>query len=148
MIKVSIIHGPNLNLLGSREPQVYGRDSFDEINRKIKARALQLDMEAHIFQSNHEGEIVDRIQEARDWAEGIIINAGAFTHYSYAIRDAITAVRLPTIEVHLTNIHAREEFRHHSVIGAIVTGQIIGLGALGYLLSLEAIKEIVDQSHR
>src|SRR5438105_3368002 len=115
MIKVSLIHGPNLNLLGSREPQVYGRDSFDEINRKIKARAQQLEVEVRIFQSNHEGEIIDAIQDARTWADAIVINPGAFTHYSYAIRDAITAVRLPTLEVHLTNIHAREEFRHHSV---------------------------------
>ena len=148
MIKVSLIHGPNLNLLGSREPQVYGRDSYDEINRKIKARAQQLDIDVKIMQSNHEGEIVDEIQEARNWADGMVINAGAYTHYSYAIRDAITAVRLPTIEVHLTNIHAREEFRHHSVIGAVVTGQIIGLGALGYMLALEAIKETVDHSRR
>ena len=148
MIKISLIHGPNLNLLGSREPQVYGRDSFDEINRKIKARAIQLDMDVRIFQSNHEGEIIDAIQDARTWADGIIINPGAYTHYSYAIRDAITAVRLPTIEVHLTNVHAREEFRHHSVVAPVVTGQIIGMGTLSYILSLEAIKEIVEQSHR
>lgn len=148
MIKVSLIHGPNLNLLGAREPQVYGRDSFDEINRKIKARAQQLELEVRIFQSNHEGEIIDAIQDARNWADGIVINPGAFTHYSYAIRDAITAVRLPTIEVHLTNVHAREEFRHHSVVANVVTGQIIGMGTLGYLLSLMAIKEIVEQSHR
>ena len=148
MIKVSLIHGPNINLLGSREPQVYGRDSFDEINRRIKARGQQLDLEVRIFQSNHEGEIIDAIQDARTWADGVVINPGAFTHYSYAIRDAITAVRLPTIEVHLTNVHAREEFRHHSVIGAVVTGQIIGLGTMGYSLALEAIKEIVEQSHR
>jgi 3-dehydroquinate dehydratase-2 len=148
MIKVSLIHGPNINLLGSREPQVYGRESFDEINRRIKARGQQLDLEVRIFQSNHEGEIIDAIQDARTWADGMVINPGAFTHYSYAIRDAITAVRLPTIEVHLTNVHAREEFRHHSVIGAVVTGQIIGLGTMGYTLGLEAIKEIVEQSHR
>lgn len=148
MIKVSLIHGPNINLLGSREPQVYGRDSFDEINRRIKARGQQLDLEVRIFQSNHEGEIIDAIQDARNWADGLVINPGAFTHYSYAIRDAITAVRLPTIEVHLTNIHAREEFRHHSVISAVVTGQVVGLGTMGYTLGLEAIKEIVEQSHR
>jgi 3-dehydroquinate dehydratase-2 len=148
MMKVSLIHGPNLNLLGSREPQLYGRDSYDEINRKIKARAQQMDTEVRIFQSNHEGEIIDAIHDALNWADGIVINPGAYTHYSYAIRDAITAVRLPTIEVHLTNIHAREEFRHLSVISAVATGQIIGLGTMGYLLGLEALKEIVDQSHR
>ena len=148
MMKVSLIHGPNLNLLGSREPQLYGRDSYDEINRRIKARAQQIDTEVRIFQSNHEGEIIDAIHDARNWADGIVINPGAYTHYSYAIRDAITAVRLPTIEVHLTNIHAREEFRHLSVISAVATGQIIGLGTMGYLLGLEALKEIVEQSHR
>ena len=148
MMQVSLIHGPNLNLLGSREPQLYGRDSYDEINRKIKARAQQMDVEVRIFQSNHEGEIIDAIHDARTWADGIVINPGAYTHYSYAIRDAITAVRLPTIEVHLTNIHAREEFRHHSVIGPVATGQIIGMGTLGYVLGLEALKEIVEQSHR
>ena len=148
MMQVSLIHGPNLNLLGSREPQLYGRDSYDEINRKIKSRAQQMDVEVRIFQSNHEGEIIDAIHDARNWADGIVINPGAYTHYSYAIRDAITAVRLPTIEVHLTNIHAREEFRHHSVIGPVATGQIIGMGTLGYVLGLEALKEIVEQSHR
>lgn len=148
MLKVSLIHGPNLNLLGSREPQIYGRDSFDEINRKIKARGLQLDVDVRILQSNHEGEIIDAIHDARTWADGLVINPGALTHYSYAIRDAITAVRLPTIEIHLTNVHAREEFRHHSVISAVVTAQIIGLGSLGYILGVEAIKEIVEQSHR
>ena len=148
MLKVSLIHGPNLNLLGSREPQIYGRDSFDEINRKIKARGLQLDVDVRILQSNHEGEIIDAIHDARTWADGLVINPGALTHYSYAIRDAITAVRLPTIEIHLTNVHAREEFRHHSVISPVVTAQIIGLGSLGYILGVEAIKEIVEQSHR
>ena len=148
MIKISLIHGPNLNLLGVRETDIYGRLSFDEINRKIKQRAVEMDMEVRIFQSNHEGEIIDAIQDAREWAEGLIINPGAFTHYSYAIRDAITAVRLPAIEVHLSNVHAREEFRRHSVISPVVVGQILGLGSQGYLLALEAIKQVVEQSHR
>ncbi len=147
-MKVSVIHGPNLNLLGKRETEIYGRDPYDEINRKIKARATSLGMDARIFQSNHEGEIIDSIQDARDWADGMVINPGAYTHYSYAIRDAITAVRLPTIEVHLTNIHAREEFRHTSVTAPVVVGQIIGLGTQGYLLALEALRNIVEQSHR
>ncbi len=148
MIKISLLLGPNLNLIGSREPEFYGRDSFDEINRKIKARAQQLDMDVRILQSNHEGELVDAIQDARSWADALIINPGALTHYSYALRDAITAVRLPTIEVHLSNVHAREEFRRHSVISPVVSGQIVGLGAQGYLLALEAARNIVEQSHR
>lgn len=148
MINLSVIHGPNLNLIGSREPEIYGRDSFDDINRKIKQRAQQLGVEVRILQSNHEGEIIDAIHEAGQWADALIINAGALTHYSYAIRDAITAVRLPAIEVHITNIHAREEFRHHSVIAPVVSGQIVGLGAQGYLLALDAAKGIIEQSHR
>ncbi len=147
-MRISLIHGPNLNLLGIRETEIYGRDSFDEINRKIKARAQQQGVEVRIFQSNHEGEIIDAIQDAREWADAMIINPGAFTHYSYAIRDAITAVRLPVIEVHLTNVHAREEFRRHSVIAPVVAGQIVGLGTLGYLLALDAAKSLVEQSHR
>ena len=148
MTQISLIHGPNLNLLGIRETEVYGSDSFDEINRKIKQHATKLGLEVRIFQSNHEGEIIDAIQEAREWADCIIINPGAFTHYSYAIRDAITGVRLPAIEVHLSNVHAREEFRRHSVVAPIVVGQIVGLGPLGYLLALDAAKYIVEQSHR
>ena len=148
MIKISLIHGPNLNLLGLRETDVYGRASFDEINRKIKQRAQEMDMDVRIFQSNLEGEIIDAIQDAREWADALIINPGALTHYSYAIRDAITAVRLPTIEIHLSNVHAREEFRRHSVIAPVVVGQIVGMGSYGYLLALDAVKQVVEQSHR
>ena len=148
MIHVSLIHGPNLNLLGTREREVYGGDSFDEINRSIKQRAQLLDIEVRILQSNHEGEIIDAIQDARTWADAVIINPAAFTHYSYAIRDAITAVRLPTIEVHLSNVYRREPVRHHSVIAPVAVGQIAGLGPVGYLLALEAAKFIVEQSHR
>ena len=147
MIKVSLIHGPNLNLLGIREADVYGRDTFDDVNRNIKQRATQSGMDVRIFQSNHEGEIVDAIQDARDWADAIIINPGALTHYSYSVRDALTAVRLPAIEVHVSNVHAREEFRRNSVISPVVLGQIVGLGSFGYLLALDAIKNIVEQSH-
>lgn len=148
MITISLIHGPNLNLLGTREREVYGGDSFDDINRSIKQKAQQLDIEVRILQSNHEGEIIDAIHDARTWADAIIINPGAYTHYSYAIRDAVTAVRLPTIEVHLSNIYAREAFRHHSVVAPVSVGQIAGLGQIGYLLALEAAKSIVEQSHR
>ncbi len=148
MIKISLLHGPNINLLGTREPEVYGRDGFDEINRKIKARAQNLGMEVRILQSNHEGELIDAIQDAREWADAIIINPGALTHYSYAIRDALTAVRLPALEVHISNVHAREEFRRHSVIAPVTAGQIVGMGTLGYLIAIDAVKEIIEQSHR
>jgi len=146
-MKACLIHGPNLNLLGIRETDIYGRDTFDEINRKIKHHAETLGVEVRIFQSNHEGEIIDVIHDARTWADAIIINPGAYTHYSYAIRDAIAAVRLPAIEVHLSNVHAREEFRHTSVISPVTIGQIIGLGTMGYLLALEATKHLVERSH-
>jgi 3-dehydroquinate dehydratase-2 len=148
MLKISLLHGPNLNLLGTREPEFYGRDAYDAINRKIKQRAQELGIEIRILQSNHEGELIDAIQEAASWADALIINPGALTHYSYAIRDAITAVRLPAIEVHMSNVHAREEFRRHSVIAPVVSGQIVGFGTLGYMLALEAAKSIVEQSHR
>ena len=147
-MQVSLIHGPNLNLLGVRETEVYGRDSYDEINRKIKQHAAALSMEVRIFQSNHEGEIIDAIHDARGWADAIVINPAAYSHYSYAIRDALTAARMPVIEVHMSNIHAREEFRHHSVISPVTAGQIVGLGTLSYLLALDAAKGIVEQSHR
>ena len=148
MIRLSLIHGPNINLLGTREREIYGGDSFDEINRRIKAHAQSLEMDVRIFQSNHEGEIIDAIQEAKSWADAIIINPGAFTHYSLAIRDAVTGVRLPTIEVHISNVYAREEFRHKSVIAPVCVGQIAGFGPYSYLLALEAAKNIVEQSHQ
>jgi 3-dehydroquinate dehydratase-2 len=148
MIRICLIHGPNLNLLGVRETDIYGKDSYDDINRKIKQHANGLNMEVRIFQSNHEGEIIDWIHEARTWADAIVINPGAFTHYSYAIRDALAAVRLPAIEIHLSNVHAREEFRRHSVIAPVTVGQILGFGSLGYMLALEAAKSVVERSHR
>ncbi len=147
-MKVSVIHGPNLNLLGQREAEFYGRESFDDINRRIKQYGQDRGIEVRIFQSNHEGEIIDAIQDARTWADAIVINPAAYTHYSYAIRDALTAARLPAIEVHLSNVHAREEFRRHSVISPVVVGQIVGMGPFGYLLALDAVLFLVEQSHR
>lgn len=148
MIKVLVIHGPNLNMLGVREPEIYGQDSFNELNDKIMNLAKQLQIELRLHHSNYEGKIVDHIQEALNWADGILINAGALSHTSYSIRDALAAVRLPTIEVHVTNIYARDEWRQRSVIAPVATGVIVGLGTNGYLLALEGLKTIIEASRR
>jgi len=138
-MRVLVIHGPNLNLLGGREPEVYGSTTLEEIDDRLRKRAEELGFAIITFQSNHEGEIVDKIAEARGSADAIIINPGAYTHTSVAIRDALSAVGLPTIEVHLSNIYARETFRHTSLVAPVVTGQISGFGAASYLLALEAL---------
>ena len=143
MKKILVIHGPNLNLLGEREPGVYGTDTFDSINDEIKERAIEKGLHCEVFQSNHEGEIIDELHLARKNFDGVILNAGAYTHYSYAIRDAIAAIRIPVIEVHLSNIHARDEFRHTSVIAPVCAGQIAGFGKNSYLLAIQAIKDIL-----
>ena len=135
--KILVIHGPCLNLLGVREPQVYGKTTLAEIDSDVQAEGLRFGVEVQCLQSNHEGVIVDAILAARGIASGLIINAAAFTHYSIAIREAIAAAGIPTVEVHLSNIYAREEFRHKSVIAPVVKGQICGLGPAGYLLALQ-----------
>lgn len=142
MKKILVIHGPNLNLLGEREPGVYGSTSFDELNARILERAEKLDMECEIFQSNHEGAIIDRLHAARKDFDGVIINAGAYTHYSYAIHDAIHDIRIPVIEVHISNIHAREGFRSKSVISPVCKGTIAGFGINSYFLALYAMAEM------
>ena len=143
MKKVLILNGPNLNLLGKREPGVYGRDSYEAVCGRIAARARELGMEPSFFQSNSEGALIDALHQAMDVYDGVVLNAGAYTHYSYAIRDAIAAIRLPVIEVHLSNIHAREEFRHTSVLAPVSRGQISGFGPVSYLLALQALAEEV-----
>ena len=137
--RILVLHGPNLNLLGQREPDVYGRKTLAQIDADLSARAKELDVEIDCFQSNHEGELVDRIQEAMDSAGGILINPAGFTHSSVALRDALAAVALPVIEIHLSNVYARESFRQHSYVSPIAMGVISGLGAHGYLLALEAM---------
>jgi 3-dehydroquinate dehydratase-2 len=145
---VLILHGPNLNLLGKREPHIYGTLTLDDINTSLYARATVLGLELTITQTNHEGIMVDAIQEAVGRYAYIIINAAAFSHYSIAVRDALAAVPVPAIEVHLSNIYAREEFRHHSVISAIVHGQISGFGGTSYLLALEAAAISINGQHK
>jgi 3-dehydroquinate dehydratase II len=143
--KVLVIHGPNLNLLGEREPSVYGTMTLAEIDRRLKALAREEGASVEAVQTNHEGAIVDRLHAARGRYDAIIINAGALTHYSVAIRDAIASISLPVIEVHLSNIHAREPFRHTSVIAPVVQGQILGFGVHSYLLGLRAALALVER---
>ncbi len=134
---VLVINGPNLNMLGTRQPQIYGSTTLADIEQSIQTRAAEHGITAICVQSNHEGVLIDRIHEHIPTADGVIINAGAFTHYSYAIRDALAMLPCPVIEVHISNIHTREAFRHHSVLAPIVRGQIVGLGWRGYILALD-----------
>jgi len=141
-----LINGPNLNLLGSREPEVYGRQTLADIETALVAEATRLGHELHCFQSNHEGALVDRVQQARsDGVRFILINPGAYTHTSVALRDALLAVAIPFIEIHLSNVHARETFRKHSYLSDIALGVIAGCGALGYQLALRAAHERLSQ---
>lgn len=144
-MRILLINGPNLNLLGTREPEIYGKLTLADIVAKVEARAGELGAEIVAFQSNSEGEIVDFIQKEAKDADGAIINAAALTHYSLALHDVISATGLPVIEVHISNIHAREEFRHHSVIASVAIGQIAGLGWRGYIAGLEALAGILKE---
>ncbi len=149
MRKIVVIHGPNLNFLGIRETSIYGKDNFNTLNQTILERGRQLHLTIDIFQSNHEGILIDTLQQCfKDQVDGIIINPGAFTHYSYALRDAIASISIPTIEVHISNIHTREEFRHHSVTAPVCIGQISGFGTNSYLLALEAFSMRYTEEER
>lgn len=143
MKEILVLNGPNLNLLGMREPGVYGSDSYEAVCDRIAAAAETLGLAVSFDQSNSEGALIDRLHAAVGRFDGIVLNAGAYTHYSYAIRDAIAAIRLPVVEVHLSNIHARDEFRHTSVIAPVCRGQISGFGAMSYILGLHALKELL-----
>ncbi len=138
-LSILVVHGPNLNLLGIREPETYGSTTLAQINQNLQQEAQRLQVSLSCLQSNHEGALVDAIQQAQGKHQGIIINAGAYTHTSVALRDALAGVDIPTVEVHLSNIYRREEFRHHSYIAAIAIGQISGFGANSYLLGLQAL---------
>ena len=142
-MNILILHGPNLNLLGMREPEVYGKETLADINAMLQSIARREGVELRIEQSNHEGALIDALHAARTWADGVIINPGAFTHYSYALRDGIASIEKPTIEVHLSNVHKREEFRHRSVLAAVCVGQVIGLGWRSYTLALTGLIQIL-----
>ena len=142
--KILVIHGPNLNMLGKREPEIYGRTSLKEIDAEMASLGRRWGLTVSSFQSNHEGALIDTIQDSAENIDGLIINPGAFTHTSVAIRDALLAVSVPTVEVHLSNIHAREEFRRKSLIADVVTGQVSGLGASGVLLAFDALIDLLE----
>jgi 3-dehydroquinate dehydratase-2 len=143
MQKILVLHGPNLNLLGQREPDVYGRQTLEEIDRRLAAAGQELGLEVRSFQSNSEGGLIDALHAARDWAAGVVFNPGGYTHTSVALRDAISATGLPVIEVHLSNVYARESFRHTSLLAPVCVGKIVGFGWVSYLLGLQALAHIL-----
>ncbi|MBW7649754.1 type II 3-dehydroquinate dehydratase [Anoxybacillus sp. ST4] len=144
MIRFLLLNGPNLNRLGMREPHIYGHTTLAQLEKQLTEFAGEYGAELTCYQSNYEGALIDQIHRAESLYDGIIFNPGAFTHYSYALRDAIASVRTPVIEVHISNIHAREPFRHHSVIAPVTVGQIVGLGVSGYRLAILALLDMVE----
>jgi 3-dehydroquinate dehydratase-2 len=145
-VKILLLHGPNLNLLGIREPNVYGKMTLEIINERVTEYGRGLNVDITSFQSNHEGALIDSLHEARNWASGIIFNPGGYTHTSIALRDAISAIVIPVVEVHLSNVYAREEFRHKSVISAVCKGKISGFGWYSYILGLQALVAICNEN--
>lgn len=143
MKKILVLLGPNLNMVGVREKGIYGSEDASSIEEQIKSYAQTNGFEADVFQSNHEGDLIDKIHAAKDNYNGVVINAGALTHYSYALRDAIACIKIPFVEVHMSNIHAREEFRHTSVIAPVCVGQIAGFGKNSYFLAINALKDLM-----
>ena len=144
-MKILVLHGPNLNLLGSREPEIYGLLALADINARLAELGKELETEVVCKQSNHEGELIDILHDARTWASGVIFNPGAYTHTSIALRDAISSTELPVIEVHLSNVYAREEFRHISMISAVCKGKIVGFGWRSYMLGLQALVNLLKE---
>ncbi|RYG49477.1 type II 3-dehydroquinate dehydratase [bacterium] len=146
-MRVLVLHGPNLNLTGFREPDIYGKKPLEDIDADLRLAAADMNVEVRVLQSNTEGILIDTIQEHRKWADAIVINPGALTHYSYALRDALMSVRMPVVEVHLSNVHSREEFRHKSVISPVTVGQVVGFGGYGYVMAIQALlnlrKEVI-----
>lgn len=143
-MKVLILHGPNLNLLGTREPEIYGSLSLVDIDTKLVELGSQYHVELVCKQSNHEGDLIDALQDSRSWADGVVFNPGAYTHTSIALRDAISAIGIPVVEVHLSNVYAREEFRHVSMISAVCRGKVVGFGWRSYVLGLRALMELLS----
>jgi 3-dehydroquinate dehydratase-2 len=138
-MKILVLHGPNINLTGVREPEVYGSMTLDEINSRLVIEGLELGVEVICMQSNHEGALIDALHDAQKWAEGVVFNPGGFSHTSVALRDAVAAIRIPVVEVHMSNVYAREKFRHQSYLSAVCKGKIVGFGMNSYLLGLRAI---------
>lgn len=145
-MKILVLHGPNLNLLGTREPDVYGSLTLDDINNKIIELGNELGAQITCLQSNHEGALIDALHDARSWADGVLFNPGGYTHTSVALRDAVSAIQIPVIEVHLSNVYAREEFRHVSLISAVCKGKIAGFGWRSYLLGLRALVDLYTEA--